>query len=58
LVCPLLAICKAKVNYETFSKMCAGAEADSYKKCEEYKKMSVVTQTPLDWSKMVTPIST
>jgi len=54
----MLAICKAKVTYETYSKMCAGAEADSHKKCEEYKKMSVVTQTPLDWSRMVTPVST
>jgi hypothetical protein len=55
LVCPMLAICKAKVNYETFSKMCASVEADSYKKCDEYKKMSVMQQTPLEWSRLVTP---
>jgi hypothetical protein len=58
LVCPMLAICKAKVNYETFSKMCASVDTDSYKKCEEYKKQSATLQTPLDWSKMVTPSST
>ena len=53
MVCPFIAICTAKVDYEHYRKYCGSITTENFKNCEHYKKLASETKTPSEWNKAV-----
>ncbi|MCS7387167.1 MAG: hypothetical protein NDF55_10660 [archaeon GB-1867-005] len=53
MVCPLIARCKKKVDYETYREFCINIQEEKYKECDEYKKVMGVKRTPLEWNEFL-----
>jgi len=49
--CPFMLLCKKTVNYLHFKSMCL-SDNYSYEDCEEFKKLSQVKKTPIEWLKI------
>jgi len=50
MLCPIISICKHKINLDTYMKVCANPTEDAYKNCEIFKKIGGEMKTPTEWS--------
>jgi len=55
MICPVLRMCDAKVDFEYCQKVCLKIPEDAYKECEHFKKMTAGTKKPLEWQRLLIP---
>jgi hypothetical protein len=56
MICPLIAKCKASIDIDKYRNICANIAEDAFKKCDEYKKFTATTKTPLEWQTLLSPV--
>jgi len=54
--CPLIRKCASKVKFEYFNEVCSNLTKDAYKECEEFKKVTAGTKTPMEWDELLRPM--
>jgi len=57
MICPLIGICKEKVDLEHYRNVCSNITEDAYKNCPHYQKLTSTPKTPSEWSKIILPTS-
>jgi len=55
MICPVLRMCDAKVDFEYCQKVCLKIPEDAYKECEHFKKMTAGAKRPLEWQRLLIP---
>ena len=53
-ICPFLTVCQKKVTMEEYMSRCASPDKAGYLDCDEYKRLSKETKTPLELTRSVT----
>ncbi|PUA31022.1 MAG: hypothetical protein B9J98_08160 [Candidatus Terraquivivens tikiterensis] len=56
MICPFISACKAKVTYEHYTTVCSNISKDAYKECPDYKKFTSESRTPVEWTKILSPM--
>jgi len=54
--CPLIRRCGLKVGFKHYHDVCSNITVDAYLNCEEFKRITAGTKTPLEWGEAVSPI--
>lgn len=57
-ICPLISICKEKVDFKHYMDKCSNIREDKYPECEHYKRIAGEVKTPLEWRSLLTPPAT
>jgi hypothetical protein len=55
MICPLISVCKAKVDADKYLNVCSNISVDAYKNCDEYKKLTMEAKSPTEWARLFTP---
>jgi hypothetical protein len=50
--CPLIRKCASKVSFKHYNEVCSNLTKDEYLNCDEFKKVTAGTKTPLDWDEL------
>jgi len=53
-ICPFLTMCQKKVTIQDYMDRCASPDKAGYLDCDEYKRLSKETKTPLEWARSIT----
>jgi len=52
MICPLIGICKKKVDLDHYREVCSNVTEDKYKECPHYKELTATPKKPSEWSKI------
>jgi hypothetical protein len=50
--CPLIRKCASKVSFKHYNEVCSNLTKDEYLNCDEFKKVTTGTKTPLEWDEL------
>jgi len=54
--CPLIRKCASKVGFKHYNEVCTNITKDAYLDCDEFKKLTAGTKTPMDWESLTSPM--